>query len=155
MKAVSHLMACMALASLAGAAMPDPASIDFYTRHDNEKHTFAFLDRAEGDAILAALRDFDSFEPFGRKSRFIKGKDGAWQFFAALEVIAAIPQSATPHRIAFYRGTDVETGAPVWGVSLDQPNDDSDAHVRLVPPDVAALLQPHFDAWTAADHPAP
>ena len=142
-------------AALAWAAMPDPANIGSYARHNNEEHTFAHLDRADGDAILAALSGFDSFEPFGRKARFIKREDGAWQFFAAIEVIAAVPQSPTPHRIAFYRGTNVETGTPVWGVSLDQTNDDSDAHVRLVPPDVAASLQPFFDAWAAADHPDP
>lgn len=141
-------------AALAWAAMPDPADIGFYARHNNEEHTFAALDRTDGDAILSALSDFDSFEPFGRKAHFIQREDGAWQFSAAIEVIAAPPQSTTPHRIAFYRGADAETGAPVWGVSLDQTNDDSDAHVRLVPSDVAATLQSHFDAWAAADHPA-
>ena len=145
------------LPAFALAAMPDPGEVVFYMRYANEcRSSFSEVylsDRAEGDAILSALRDMELFAPFAQKARFAE-QNGVIHSEARRELwIWTNGNSPKVRRLAFYRGTDLETDAPVWGVTLDSTNDCADASVRLVPPDAAAFLQDRFDAWDAADRP--
>ena len=144
------------LPSLALAGMPDPADIAMYSRH-NEKTAVAHIlaDRTEGDSILAALREYDSYEPFPMQQLLTRGK-GCIRFPAPGYELLLMPQEKDGgiYIVKFQPGTDAETGAPVWAVSLEHFSMDVHGNdpIRLVPSDVAAILQAHFDAWDAADN---
>lgn len=126
----------------------DCARLDYARlNHEGNGIPVMLANPTEGDDILAALRGMETFETFAGKARFA-------QPFASRELFVYSPDpSASSHRFAFYRGTDAETGSPVWGVTLDQTGDCSEDTVRLVPPDAAAILQARFDGWDAIDHP--
>ena len=139
------------LPSLALAGVPAPADIDHYWRVNNKDHVLHNLDdRTEGDAIFEALRDCDSFEPFSPTAELSSQASVPCYSLRAKELGEMF------HFVEFLPGIETETGAPVWGIAVEHNNGAGTFTrdpLRLAPPDVAAILQPHLDAWNAADHP--
>lgn len=140
---------------LALAAMPTAEDIVLYSRGNGKINVWKRLDdRAEGDALLFALRDLESFEPFAPQTSFVTQGGGCVRFPVSGYTLTAMEPGNPPvvHRFEFLPGTDAETGAPVWCVRLEHVGDGLGREPdRLVPPDAAAILQSHFDAWDIAD----
>lgn len=129
--------------ALALAAPPDPGAVARYVRfgpwNRNEERE---VPKAEGDAILALLRDWETFEDL-RNPNHICGMRPPPDIR-----LSAFPESGDPCDVGFRRSEDCDTGKTLLSVSFPG------VWQLRVPAETADALLRQFDAWEDADRQA-